>query len=137
MDNTETLVLYVCSVSEVLFCFVLDGRQCLSSMLCLYSCFRWRTTSIQSMKYFLICFRWRTTSIQSMKYFLICFRWRTTSVQSMKYVLLCIPANLWNLQWGRSPPQLWQLRGRFCTNNIFSLNIWPIHHIHLQNTNKS
>ena len=31
MDNTETLVLYVCSVSEVLFCFVLDGRQCLSS----------------------------------------------------------------------------------------------------------
>ena len=47
-----------------------------------------------------------------------------------------IPANLWNLQWGRSPPQLWQLRGRFCANNIFSLNIWPVHYIHLQNPNK-
>ena len=50
---------------------------------------------------------------------------------------IIIPANLWNLQWGRSPPQLWQLRGRFCTNDIFSLNIWPVHYIHLQNTNKS
>ena len=48
-------------------------------------CFRWRTMSVQSMKYVLLCFRCRTTSVQSLKYVLLCFRWRTMSVQSMKY----------------------------------------------------